>query len=283
MSLMQRALEKAEREGRLPSWEVGVRPTAGLNVLTKDPEPRISAGASALPVWAPETPPEPFSPLLVAATAPDSPAAEQFRMLRSRLEERCRGRRSQLMLVTSPRIGDGKTTTSANLAVTMAQDVHQRVVLLEADLRRPRLAALFGVRAEPGLIDVLTGGATIDQALVPIPGQHLALLPAGLPSARSAEILSGATLQQAVDDLRARFTRIIVDTPPLGLADTHELARVADGVLLVARAGVTPRPSLDRALASLEEEKVMGFVLNEVDEVTDYYTRPDGERPTSDA
>jgi len=286
MSVMQRALEKAEREGRLPSWtrsaDADTRRAVSVDVLPTRAKPGPVSPAFEIPVAETDAMATPASPLLVAVTTSESPAANQFRLLRSRLEARSRGRGIQLILVTSPRVGDGKTTTSANLALTMAQDVQHTVVLLEADLRRPRLAALFGIRGEPGLIDVLTGGAAVEEALVRVPGQHLVVLPAGLASARSGEVLASSMLRHVVDGLRARFTRIIVDSPPLAVADTHELARVADGLLLVARAGVTPRPALERALAALEREKVMGFVLNEVDEVTDHYAYPDAERATAE-
>jgi capsular exopolysaccharide synthesis family protein len=209
--------------------------------------------------------------LLVAISVPGSSAAEQFRLLRTRIESREQGRRAQILLVTSPRIGDGKTTTSANLALTMAQEFQQTVVLVEADLRRPTLAAQFGVQAEPGLVDVLVGAATLEDALVTVPGYHLALLPAGIAAARSTELLASTVMQRVLASLRARFSRIVIDTPPVALADTHVLARQADGVLVVVRAGVTPRPAVERALAGIDRERLMGIVLNEVDDTTDEY------------
>src|SRR4029453_4312045 len=92
-----------------------------------------------------------LSPLFVAATHPMSAAAEQYRLLRTRLEGRDRGRRTQFILVTSPGSGDGKTTTSGNLGLTMSQDFNHSVVLVEADMRRPTLASLSGISQEHGL------------------------------------------------------------------------------------------------------------------------------------
>jgi non-specific protein-tyrosine kinase len=220
-----------------------------------------------------------MSPLFVAAIAPTSSAAEQYRLLRTRLEARDGTRRTQLLLVTSPRIGDGKTTTSANLALTMAQEFRQQVVLVDADLRRPVLAELFGVPQEPGLVDVLVGAATLDEALVAVPGQHLSLLPAGLAAERSTELLASSMMQQALDALRTRFSRIVVDTPPIALADTHVLARLADGILIVVKSGVTPRPAMERALAGVDRQRILGVVLNEVDDAVDAYSYP-GLQPT---
>src|SRR5688572_7681251 len=274
MSLMQRAMEKAEREGRLRSWTI-----EGQEESRRDlPRQSFSADVALPPATASFEPGTwdgaasmSLSPMLVAATAPESVAAEQFRLLRSRVESRAATTRTQLIVVTSPRLGEGKTTTSANLALCLAQDPQQRVLLIEADLRRPRLAALFGIRAEPGVVDVLTRSATIDEAMVPIAGYHMSVLPAGTAERRLPEVLTSSVLRSLVDGLRPRFTRILIDTAPLAMADTQELARIADGVLLVVRAGMTPRPALETAFHTLERDKIIGFVLNGIDEVAEYY------------
>ncbi|HXW08863.1 MAG TPA: CpsD/CapB family tyrosine-protein kinase [Vicinamibacterales bacterium] len=280
MTRLHRAVEKAEREGRL-SWTLPeTRPPAQpqepepLDPPATAAPPDADAFALADPVAMPSQPADGdlgMDPLFVAVTAPGSLAAEQYRLLRTRIESHEQGRRTQILLVTSPRIGDGKTTTSANLALTMAQEFQQRVVLVEADLRRPTLAAQFGVRSEPGLVDVLVGAATLDEALVNVPDHQISLLSAGLPAARSSELLASTMMQRTLTALRGRFTRIVIDTPPVALADTHVLARLADGVLVVVRAGVTPKPAVERALAGVDRDRLMGIVLNEVDETADEY------------
>ena len=151
MSRLQRAVAKAEREGLL-AWTG--REDTGRTAALREPDraaARVSTRRSRLAgrgrshrgVRSKES--GHLSPLFVAATHPTSPAAEQYRLLRTRLEGRDRGRRAQLVLVTSPGPGDGKTTTSANLALTMAQDFNHSVVLVEADMRRPTLAGLCGI------------------------------------------------------------------------------------------------------------------------------------------
>jgi protein-tyrosine kinase len=275
MSLMQRAMEKAEREGRLRLWMIEGQDEPGRDL----PRQSFSADVAWPPAGAASMS---LSPMLVAATAPESGAAEQFRLLRSRVESRAATTRIQLIVVTSPRLGEGKTTTSANLALCLAQDPQQRVLLIEADLRRPRLAALFGIRAEPGVVDVLTRSATIDEAMVPIAGYHLFVLSAGAAARRSTEVLASSMLRSLVDELRPRFTRIIIDTPPLALAETHELARIADGVLLVVHAGMTPRPALETAFQTLERDKIIGFVLNGIEEVSGSYGYASIGRETSE-
>lgn len=301
MSRIHRIVEKAEREGLL-TWTRGEEPGSRRATAIEEPPAadlrEIGAGTdhlgpAAVEDWreqeasaqiaasqpAPDSVPG-IHPLLIAAIDPASPASEQYRLLRTRLEGRENGRRAQVMLVTSAQIGEGKTTTSANLALTMAQEFQQKVVLVDADLRRPALAALFGVEDGPGLVDVLVGAASLEDALVAIPDQHLLLLPAGLPAARSTELMASSMMQQVMDTLRSRYDRIVVDTPPVSVADTHVLARLADGLLLVVRAGMTPRPALEKALSNIDRQKVLGLVLNEVrDAAADYgYYQPSQPR-----
>jgi capsular exopolysaccharide synthesis family protein len=296
MSRIHRAVEKADREGLL-TWTKGDQ--GGTATALQDP-PAVApppslprARAPRPPAWNPP-PVEPtsweaphptladnitLSPMFVAATDPGSTAAEHYRLLRTRLESKENGRRTQLLLVTSPRMGDGKTTTSGNLALTMAQEFHQRVVLVEADLRRPTLADLFGLPAGPGLVDVLLGGASIESALVQIPGQQLYLLPGGMAAPRSAGLLESSMMQRTLEALRGRFDRIVMDAPPVTVADTHVLSRMADGVLFVVRAGVTPRSAVERALAEMDGEKLLGVVLNDSDSADDAgYGYPDAPR-----
>lgn len=233
--------------------------------------PVSDEGLDGEPGPVPEPPDTLFSPLFVASSDPESPAAEEYRLLRTRIESRDSGRRTQLLLITSPRVGEGKTTTSANLALTMSREFQHKVVLVEADLRRPTLAERFGVRQEPGLVEVLVGAASLDEALIVVPGHSLVLLPAGLAVPRSTELLASSLMQRVIDELRARFDRVILDTPPVTLADTHVLARMADGLIMVVRAGVTTRPAVESALAGVDPQKLLGIVLNEVDDKPDGY------------
>jgi capsular exopolysaccharide synthesis family protein len=282
MSRIQDILNKAEREGT-------VRRTRGLG---NDGGGAQAAVAPAMPphrptteippvehreahVWTPSsqsepvaTPREPREPKidhhLVAALAPQSLAAEQYRSLRTRISRAENGRAVRTIIVTSPGKGDGKSLTAANLALTMAQEYQHRVLLVDADLRRPTLHQLFGVAETPGLTDVLMGGATLEDALVPLADHHLTVLPSGVPATHPAELLGSAAMRRTLDALRTRFDRVILDTPPVSpLADVHIVAAMADGLLMIIRAGVTPKPAIERALAGLDPSKVLGLVLNE--------------------
>ena len=205
-----------------------------------------------------------LDPRLVAALAPQSLAAEQYRSLRTRIKRAENGRAVRAIVITSPNKGDGKSLTAGNLAITMAQEFQQRVLLVDADLRRPAVHRLFSVPDGPGLSDVLMGAADLDDALVHLPAHHLTVLPAGAPPGHPAELLGSASMRRVLDTLRTRFDRILIDMPPVApLADLHIVAPMADGVLMIVRAGVTPKPAIEQALAGLDMSKVLGLVLNE--------------------
>lgn len=285
MSRIQDILGKAERDGT-------VRRTRGLSeelrsprVLNPVPPPsdeptngRPPQAVSSGPMWpqsnvavAPFIAPEPqagrtveLDPHLVAALAPASLAAEQYRSLRTRIK-RAEGNRSmRTIVITSPSKGDGKSLTAANLALTMGQEFQQRILLVDADLRRPTIHRLFGLGDGPGLTDVLMGGVELDQVLVQLPEYHVTVLPAGTPPSHPAEMLGSSPMRRVLDTLRTRFDRILIDMPPVApLADLHIVAPQVDGLLMIVRAGMTARPAIERALAGIDVSKVLGLVLNE--------------------
>jgi capsular exopolysaccharide synthesis family protein len=173
------------------------------------------------------------------------------------------------IIVTSAAAGDGKTVTAFNLALAMAQEYHRRVLLIDADLRHPSVHKLTGLPERPGLSDVLAGTATLDEVMVSLSEYRLTVIPAGSPVDRPIELLGSAEMRRVVDLLRPQFDRIVFDTPPAApLADVGVLAPLADGVLLVVRAGRTQRPAIDRALEDIEPSRLLGLVLNDVSEPT---------------
>jgi protein-tyrosine kinase len=274
MSRIQEILSKAEREGAVRRRQVAdagpvPRPEA---TPPEPPRPTVSRRverhapreAPPVPETLREVAPAAFDPLLIAALAPHSLAAEQYRTLRTRLVTVEAGRPRRVLLVTSPAKGDGKSITASNLALTMAQEFSRKVVLVDADLRQPMVHALLGVPQEPGLVDVLGGRAALEDVLVQLPDVHLAVVPAGLPPEQPAELLGSAAMRRTLDALRSRFDRVLVDVPPvMPLADVGVLAPQCDGVLLVVRAGATPKPLIERALGTFDGERLLGVVLNE--------------------
>jgi protein-tyrosine kinase len=256
MSRIQDILRKAEREG-------GVQRTRAL-VADAPPAPAPAPRALALAPAPARVVSGTLDPRLVASSAPQCLAAEQYRSLRTRIKGSENGRVFRSFIITSPNKGDGKSLTAANLALTMGQDFQQRVLLVDADLRRPSIHHLFGINETPGLSDVLMGGSTLENALVDIPEHHLTVLPSGLVPVHPAELLGSAGMRRVVDTLRTRYDRVILDMPPVApLADVSIAAGMVDGILMIVRAGVTPKPAIERALAGLEVSKVLGLVLND--------------------
>lgn len=230
-----------------------------------------AAAPVAMPVAAPATTEARAAsavlhPALVAAIAPHSAIADQYRAIRARISQHEDQAPIRSVMVTSPGPREGKSITAANLALTMAQELQRRVVLVDGDLRAPSVQALFGVDASgPGLSDVLAGEATLDEALIYLPDFGLNVLPAGTTPQFPTELLGSAAMRRVLDTLRSRFDRVLLDVPPvMPLADVGTVAPLVDGVVMVVRAGVTQRPALDQALTALDETKVLGVVLNEV-------------------
>jgi protein-tyrosine kinase len=212
-----------------------------------------------------------LNPLLVAGLSPKSLAAEQYRQLRTRLSHAEGATALRTILITSPQKGEGKSITAANLALTMAQELQRRVVLVEADLRKPSLQQMFGLPAGPGLAEFLAGSCDLREALKFLPEHNLTVMPAGAMPTNPAELLGSTAMRRLLDQLRSRFDRVILDTPPvLPLADVAVLAPIVDGTLLVVRAGVTPKPAIENALRAFDSSRLLGVVLNESGLEQDY-------------
>jgi protein-tyrosine kinase len=226
--------------------------------------PQPAAVPARAEVAAPRAVQAVLHPALVAAIEPHSKAAEQYRSLRARLSQREELGPLRTIMITSPGRREGKSITAANLALTMAHEIQRRVVLVDCDLRGAAVHTLFGIEQGAGLSEVLAGQATLDQALVHLPEHGLVLLTAGAIPRFPAELLGSAAMRRTIDLLRARFDRVLLDTPSMmPLADAGTLAPMTDGALVVLRAGVTRRPALDQALATLDRKQLLGLVLNE--------------------
>ena len=274
---MEGSRPAAPRTARPGRADAAASPAASPTVHSDAEAPHASAGGrSAASEATPRLMAE-LDPHLVAALAPTSLAAEQYRSLRTRIKRSESGRALRSIAITSPNKGDGKSLTAANLALTMAQEFQQRVLLVDCDLRRPSVHQLFGLSEAPGLGDVLMNAAELEQALVLLPEHHLTVLPAGLPPSNPAELIGSSAMRRLLDTLRTRFDRILIDVPPVApLADLHILAPMVDALLMIVRAGITPKPAIERALAGLDPTKVLGLVLNESAGQSDAYNTYEG-------
>lgn len=205
---------------------------------------------------------------LVTILAPTDPAAEAYRVLRTNLQFMGLDRPLQALAVTSATPGEGKSLTSANLAAAFAQ-AGQRVLLVDADLRRPMLAKMFGLnrRAWGGLTTVLAGSQELAEAVQETPVPGLSVLASGPIPPNPAELLGAQRMTELLARLRAEWDLVIVDTPPvLAVADASILAPRLDGVLLVVRAGQVGYPQAKRAKEALDAvgARVLGAVVDGV-------------------
>ena len=201
---------------------------------------------------------------LVTGLSTHAPRVEAFRVLRTNLQFVDVDKASKLFLVTSSLPGEGKTTTATNLAVTLAR-AGQRVVLVEGDLRRPKVGDYLRLETVVGLTTVLVGRLAIDDALQPWGKDGLVVLTSGATPPNPSELLQSQSMAQVLADLRRRFDVIVVDAPPLlPVTDAALLAAQADGALLVVRHGKTKREQVRGSVERLQAVggRLVGVVLN---------------------
>ncbi len=213
------------------------------------------------------------NPFLIAAEHAKSPPAEAYRGLRTSIQFIGLEHSIRTLQITSPAAADGKTTTSANLAVTMAQS-GQNVVLVSCDLRRPRIHEFFGIPNEVGFTSVLVGDATLEDALVGLPAfGRLTILPSGPIPPNPSELLGSKKAGDVFALLAQAADLVIIDSPPvLPVTDAAVLAGTVDAVVLVAAARRTTRKDLARSVEVLSRvhAPLAGLVLNGASEADTY-------------
>lgn len=212
---------------------------------------------------------------IVTQARPQSQMAESYRALRTSLLLSSLGAPPKVILVTSARPQEGKTTTAINSAIVLAQK-GVRVLLVDGDLRRPNVHKTLGMGPGSGLSNVLTGSATLQQTLAVSPVlPNLFVLPAGSPPPNPAELLASQNMKEVLDELRGQFDHIVIDTPPtLSVTDAVVLSPRVDAIILVIRSGQTTKQALRRARDILMQVNahVTGVLLNAVDlNSPDYY------------
>jgi capsular exopolysaccharide synthesis family protein len=220
---------------------------------------------------------------LVSLIDSGSPAAEAFRLLGVRLRHLKRDRSLKKVLITSTIPQEGKSMVAANLACTLALRTHQRILLLEGDLRRPSLSQRFGLGKNAGLCEYLQGERSLIMSIYHLDSPNLWILPAGSAPSNALELLQSGRLSVLMNQLAEWFDWVIIDSPPvLPLADTSVWMRLADGILLVTRQGTTEKRKLRRGLEALEPKKLIGALVNGSENAADsdyYYGPSNSSRP----
>lgn len=287
MSKFFKALDQAQRDRALkqsrpplasPAREATAAPMAAAQVLDESPVTSVPAPARervassspharrpAPPPLAPE-PSQGVDDHLVSLVTPAAFEAEQYRALRHIVEQRHKSSGLSVLGVSSPAVGDGKTTTAINLAGALAQAPEARVLLVEADLRRPSIGGMlgFGEMMGRGLVHaILDPTLSLGQVVRSRPPYNLDVILAGQIPPSPYEILKSPRLGELLDAARAQYDYVILDTPPLvALQDCRVIARWVDGLVIVVAAHRTPRRLVDEALSVLDPAKIIGLIFN---------------------
>jgi polysaccharide biosynthesis transport protein len=249
-----RTPEQAQVISALPS--LGMIPLGSRTTAEFSPRPRLALAASKEAVE------------LITQSRPKSQMAESYRALRTSLLLTSAGKPPRTILITSALPQEGKTTTSINIAIVLAQK-GTRVLLIDADLRRPSIHKTLGIGPGYGLSNVLTGSAQLEQTIIHstiLP--NLFLLPAGTPPPNPAELLASSNMREVLAQLREQYDHIVIDTPPtLSVTDAVILSANADRVILVIRSGQTTKQALRRSrdLLTQVNAKLSGVLMNAVD------------------
>ena len=204
---------------------------------------------------------------LVSATEPQSPMAEEYRKLKEMLIKLTKQDQTHnTLMVTSAMVGEGKTTTALNLAISMAQEYDHTVLLIDADLRRPSVERYLDLGTRPGLSDCLLDNTSIRDVLVKTGIGKLMILPAGRIVSNPGELFSSKKMRDLIREMKHRYADryIIIDTPPvLPFAETRTMSRIVDGVVMIIKAGLSSLENIQDAINAMHGANILGLVYNQ--------------------
>jgi capsular exopolysaccharide synthesis family protein len=255
----------------LPVADRADAPSEHAVVVPRRGEPRRPVEAIQLP----------SNERLVTGPTTNSMSIEQFRRLAATLHDAQVAKGLKTVMVTSAVPKEGKTLTVVNLALTLSESYRRRVLIVDADLRRPSIHEVLGISNDRGLTDALRSDRTEPQLVEVSP--YLSVLPSGRHELDPMAGLSSDRMGQLLEGFTPKYDWVLIDTPPIGLlSDAQLLVRLAQAVLFVIRAGSTPFPLVERAINELGRDCIIGTVLNGVEGQTipatgyygDYYGRP---------
>lgn len=196
---------------------------------------------------------------------PDSREIEQYKILRTRINQHARNRKMNTIMITSPNRNEGKTVTAINMALVFARDLKQTVLLVDCDFKGQDIHTYMGVDSQLSLIDYFLNKTPLNELII-WPGiEKLTLISGDRTVNESSELLSSKMMEELVLEMGSRYDDryVFFDTPPiLGHSDAISMAPLMDGILMVVEAGKTSRRDIKNALALLPKDKFLGFVLN---------------------
>jgi capsular exopolysaccharide synthesis family protein len=234
-----------------PVREFGATPIAAPRIAGAHPLTRLAPAVDGKVVVDDET---------------SAASVEEYRRLATSLHLMQTQTGLRTLMISSALPRDGKTLTSTNLALTLSEGYKRRVLLIDADLRRPSIHEVFRVPNSVGLVDGLRGDGPVSLPYIEV-SNYLTILTSGSPDAAPMAGLTSARMRTVLDEARRHFDWVILDTPPVGLiSDANILGGLVDGVLLVIGAGATPYPAVQRALSEFGRDRILGIVLNRVND-----------------
>jgi len=215
-----------------------------------------------------------IDPNLVSVVNPLSVETEIFKVLRGKILFPAAGKPPRSIMITSAVPGEGKSFVTANLAVNMAQNIEDHVLLMDCDLRRPTMNRMFGLGRVKGLSDHLANGNELTDLLINTGLGKLSFLPSGTPPRNPSEILSSAKMANLLNELKNRYRDryLIIESPPPMLApETGAIAKHVDAIIVVIKFGGTPMDAVEELIDILGKEKIIGAVVNRFDARTSKY------------
>src|SRR4030042_2699227 len=189
---------------------------------------------------------------LVSYTDKHSFVAEQYKVLRTNLYSLSPRETLKTIVITSSQSQEGKSVTSCNLSYTLSLDAEKKILLLDADFRRPSIHRLFGIPRKPGFTDVLSGLVELEHFTKKPTFGNLHVIPSGTLITNPSEFLSSIKMRNLIKELKTSFDYVIFDSPPvINVTDSCILGSICDGVLLVVKAGITPKNMIEEAFTML--------------------------------
>ena len=202
---------------------------------------------------------------LITLLQPRSFESEQFKILRTNLLFPVSGKPVRLLMVTSAVPDEGKSFVAANLAVSIAQNINEHVLLIDCDIRKPRIQSYFGFSNVPGVSDYLASKMSLTSLLLKTSLKKLTILPGGKPPHNPSELLSSKKMSELLEEVKKRYhdRYIIIDSPPPRfIAESNAIAKQVDGIIVVVKYGSTPREAVKDLVQSVGKEKVLGVIAN---------------------